>query len=84
MNLSLIKTVMPNDSVGVYLIDNVWHDLDLIHSCGRSGPQNTNQLLFWEVINDFRVGSVSLIVKPSENEVNLSSQGARLKPHIYM
>ena len=32
MNLSLIKTVMPNDSVGIYLIDNVWHDLDLINS----------------------------------------------------
>ena len=42
-------------------------------SIGRSDPHNAHLSMPWGVLSDFGVGSESLIGKPSENEVNLSS-----------
>jgi len=42
-------------------------------SVGRSNPKNAHLSMPWGVLSDLRVGSESLIGKPSENDVNLSS-----------
>jgi hypothetical protein len=71
-NLNLLRAMKTYSLVSICRIDNDWHLVDQVHPL-RSHKQNSIHELLFDGLNDVRVSSESLIGKPSENDVNLSS-----------